>query len=188
MLMLYRTVVLSVMLAGLANSIEAQQTTQTGRGGGGSPHVRTEWTIDGAKIAISYGRPSLRGRPESQMMPPNAVWRTGADTATRMVTDRPLTFGAVKLAPGTYTINTQPGTGSWQLILGRMASPGQPGIPYLPELEIGRAPMQVGKTTAPVEQLTIHIDDRPTGATLRIEWGTTSVTIPFTVGAINSPL
>jgi hypothetical protein len=42
--------------------------------------------------------------------------------------------------------------------------------------------MQVGKTAAPVEQLTISIDDTPAGATLRVEWGTTSATSPFTVG------
>jgi hypothetical protein len=42
--------------------------------------------------------------------------------------------------------------------------------------------MKAGKTAAPVEQLTISIDDTPAGATLKIEWGTTSASIPFTVG------
>ena len=42
--------------------------------------------------------------------------------------------------------------------------------------------MQKGKTKAPVEQVTISIDDTPAGATLRIEWGTTSASIPFTIG------
>ena len=36
------------------------------------------------------------------------------------------------------------------------------------DLEIGRTPMSVGKTKAPVEQMTISIDDTPKGATLRI--------------------
>ena len=42
--------------------------------------------------------------------------------------------------------------------------------------------MTVGKSKAPVEQMTISIDDTPTGATLRVEWGGTSATAPFTVG------
>ena len=42
--------------------------------------------------------------------------------------------------------------------------------------------MAAGKTKAPVETMTISIDDTPTGATLRIEWGGTSATAPFTVG------
>jgi hypothetical protein len=38
------------------------------------------------------------------------------------------------------------------------------------------------KAAKPVEQLTIHVDDTPQGGTLRIEWGTTSASAPFTVG------
>jgi hypothetical protein len=166
----------------LASSVaHAQKSTQTGPGRGGSPHFKSEWTIDGAAIAISYGRPSLKGRPEAQVMPPGQPWRTGADTATRIVTNKPIKFGTVTLAPGTYTINTQPGEGSWQLILGKMETPGQWGVPYKSELEVGRAPMVIARGASPVEQLTISIDDTAAGATLRIEWGTAKATVPFTV-------
>ena len=115
------------------------------------------------------------------MMPPGQPWRTGADAATTLTTDKPLKFGSLSVAPGSYTINTEPGA-TWTLILGKVGAPNQPGIPYKPELEIGKAPMQKGKTKAPVEQVTISIDDTPAGATLRIEWGTTSASIPFTIG------
>jgi hypothetical protein len=47
---------------------------------------------------------------------------------------------------------------------------------------MGRTPMMRGKTKAPVENVTISIDDTPAGATLRVEWGTVSATAPFTVG------
>jgi hypothetical protein len=169
-----------MMVAGLVAMGAAQKTTEIHPGKGGSPHVRTQWTIDGAAIAIEYGRPSIKGRPESKLMPPGQPWRTGADEATLLITDRALTFGPVKLAPGTYTINTQPGD-QWQIIFGKLGKPGQWGIPYQAPLEIARAPMTAGTTKAPVEQLTISIDDTPTGGRLRIEWGTTSVSVPFTV-------
>ena len=162
--------------------VSAQKTTELKTGGGGSPHVRTEWTIDTANIAIEYGRPFLKGRPEAQMMPPGREWRTGADAATIITTDKALKFGAVSLAPGTYTINTVPGEKEWQIVFGRLSKPGQWGIPYQKDLEIGRTAMAIGKTKAPVENVTISIDDTPQGATLRIEWGTASVTAPFTVG------
>ena len=171
----------TVLFIGSGFVVDAQKTTPLGVGGGGSPHVRTEWTVDGASIAIEYGRPYLKGRAEAQMMPPGAPWRTGADQATIITTNRPLKFGAVSLAPGTYTINTQPGA-EWQLIVGRLEKPGQWGIPYQPKLEVGRTPMKSGKAAAPAEQVTISIDDTPAGANLRIDWGTTSVTAPFTVG------
>jgi hypothetical protein len=158
----------------------AQQTTQVHPGKGGSPHVKTAWTIDGASIAITYGRPSVKGRPADQLMPPGQTWRTGADEATTLETDKPLTFGALQVPAGTYTLYTVPGATEWQLIVSKKT--GQWGIPYPQGEDLGRAPMKVGTTAAPVEQLTISIDDTPAGATLRVEWGMTSATIAFRVG------
>lgn len=173
-------IALTVVVSALA-TVAAQQMTEIHPGKGGSPHVRGAWKIDGAAITIEYGRPAIKGRAEADLMPPGKPWRTGADEATVITTDRALTFGKTKLAPGTYTINTQPGA-TWEIIFGKLDKPGQWGVPYQAPLELSRAPMTVGKTSAPVEQLTISIDDTPAGATLRIEWGTTRATVPFTVG------
>jgi hypothetical protein len=182
MLVHYRATCATIAAALATATLAAQTTTQVHAGKGGSPHVRSEWTIDGAHISIVYGRPYLKGRAESQVMPPGKPWRTGADEATLLTTDKPLKFGTLSLAAGTYTINTQPGAQEWQLIAGKLEKPGQWGIPYRAALEIGRAPMKLGTTAAAVEQLTISIDDTDAGGLLRIEWGTTSATIPFTVG------
>ena len=171
------------LAAAFGTTLIAQKTTEVHPGRGGSPHVKSEWMIDGATISITYGRPSLKGRPESQLMPVGKPWRTGADEATILTTDRPLKFGAVSLAPGSYTINTQPGQAEWQLILGKLGEKGQAqwGIPYQTALEIGRTPMKVATAKVPAEQLTILIDDTAAGGVLRIEWGTISASIPFTV-------
>jgi hypothetical protein len=166
-----------------AVSLAAQKVTQTKTGGGGSPHVKAESTVDGAAITIEYGRPSLKGRPESQMMPAGQPWRTGADEATTITSSKPLTFGSVKLEAGTtYTINTVPGDKEWHVVFGKLGKPGQWGVPYQPALEIGKAPMTLGKAGKPVEQLTISVDDTAAGGTLRVEWGTVSATAPFKVG------
>jgi hypothetical protein len=171
----------AVLFGVLAMPLAAQKTTPIHPGRGGSPHVKTEWMIDGAAISIEYGRPFLKGRPEAELMPPGNPWRAGADEATLLTTDKPLKFGSQSLAPGSYTINLQPGP-TWQLIIGKLGKPGQNGVPYDASLEMWRVPMTAGKTTAPVEQLTYTITDTPAGATLRLEWGTTSVSVPFTVG------
>jgi hypothetical protein len=157
----------------------AQVTTPIHPGRAGSPHVRTEWKIDGATISIEYGRPFLKGRPESQLMPPGQEWRTGADEATTLRTDRSLRFGALVVPAGTYQIHTVPGAASWQLIISKSTQAW--GIPYPAGQDLGRTPMTVTKTAKPVEQLTISIDDTAAGATLRIEWGTTSAQAAFTV-------
>ena len=176
-----RLIAAGVLGAVLAEGAGAQKTTDLGTGRGGSAHVKTEWTIGGAHIAIAYGRPTLKGRAEATLMPPGRPWRTGADAATVLTTDKALTFGKVVLQPGSYTINTQPGATSWQLIFGKLEKEGQWGVPYLPALEIARTPMSVKKVATPVEQLTISIDRQGAGQRLRVEWGTASASAPFTI-------
>jgi hypothetical protein len=172
----------AVGIAALTAGLLAQTTTQVHPGSGGSPHVKTSWTIDGAAISIEYGRPSLKGRPEAQLMPLGAPWRTGADEATFITSDKPLRFGPLAMPAGTFSINTQPEAAAWQFILGNAEGPKQWGVPYKAQLERGRAPMRVTKNAKPVEQLTISIDDTAAGGTLKVEWGTTIASIDFTVG------
>ena len=160
--------------------LNAQTTTPVHPGKGGSPHVRTEWKIDGATVSIEYGRPSLKGRTDNDVMPPGKEWRTGADEATTLKTDRTLRFGNLVVPAGTYQIHSVPGPSGWQLIISKSTQAW--GIPYPAGQDLGRTPMTVAKTAAPVEQMAISIDDTPAGATLRIEWGTVSARAPFTVG------
>jgi len=165
-----------------AVTVTAQKTTPVGNRNAASPHVKTEWTIDGANISITYGRPYLKGRTMGKDVDPfvGKEWRTGADEATTIVSDKALKFGSLTVPAGTHTLYTVAGDTAWQLVVSKKT--GQWGIPYPAGEDLGRAPMKVGKTGGPIELLTISIDDTPAGGTLRIEWGTTSATIPFTVG------
>ena len=158
-----------------------RKTTDLGAGSGGSAHVKTEWVVAPANISIAYGRPSLKGRADSVLMPAGAEWRTGADVATTLITDKALKFGTITLQPGSYTINTVPGATEWQLVLGTLGNAKQWGVPYKKDLEIGRVPMKLGKTAAPVELLTIHVEPGKSAGVLKIEWGNKSASIPFTV-------
>ena len=173
--------VTSVALFLMVAAVGAQKTTQVHPGTAGSPHARSEWAIDGATISIEYGRPFLKGRSVGKEVAPfGTEWRTGADEATTLKTDKPLKIGTLSLPAGTYTLYTLPGEKEWQLIVSRRT--GQWGIPYPAGQDLGRTPMTVGKTTSPVEQLTISLQDTSAGGTLRVDWGTTSASVPFTVG------
>ena len=178
--------VLAVALAATAltftTSLHAQKTTQVHPGKAGSPHVKTEWTIDGANLSIEYGRPSLKGRVPGKDIDPydGREWRTGADEATTLVTSRALTFGDLKLPAGTYTLYTIPTGGTWHLIVSKKT--GQWGVPYPKGEDLGRAPMTLGKAPKAAEQLTISVDDTAAGGTLHVDWGTTRASIPFRVG------
>ena len=174
--------VAALVAATMTTTLLAQKTTPMGTGSGGSPHVRSEWTIDGADIAIEYGRPSLRGRTPGKDVDPyeGKEWRTGADEQTTLITSKALKFGTLEVPAGRYGLHTIPIKGQWQLIVSKR--PKGWGIPYPAGQDLGRVPMTMGKAPAAAEQLTISIDDTPAGGTLHIDWGTTRASIPFTVG------
>jgi hypothetical protein len=172
---------LAVATLALGAAVGAQKTTPVHPGKAGSPHVRTEWTIDGGHLSIEYGRPSLKGRTPGKDIDPyvGKEWRTGADEATTLKTDKMLMFGSVHLVPGTYTLYTIPVGARWQLIVSRET--GQWGIPYPKGKDVGRAPMTLSTAPAAAEQLTFSMEDTAKGATLHIDWGTTRASIPFTI-------
>ena len=174
--------VAALTLATFVATTFAQKTTQVHPGKAGSPHVKTEWTVDGANLSIEYGRPLLKGRTPGKDVDPyeGREWRTGADEATTLVTSRALKFGNLSLPAGTYTLYTIPVKGTWQLVVSKKT--GQWGIPYPKGEDLGRAPMTLGKAPKAAEQLTISINDTPAGGTLHVDWGTTRASIPFTVG------
>jgi hypothetical protein len=108
----------ALMAAAFGATVLAQKTTELGVGGGGSPHVKTDWVIDGSNISITYGRPALKGRTPGTDIDPyeGKEWRTGADEQTTLVTSKALKFGSLTVPAGTYGIHTIPVKGTWQLI------------------------------------------------------------------------
>ena len=173
--------ILAVACALAGTTVGAQKSTTLNPGAAGSAHVRTEWVIDGANISIEYGRPALKGRSLKSFEWYGQEWRTGADQATTLKTDKTLKFGTLVVPAGTYSLYTLTGDKPWQLIVSKVT--GKWGIPYPGAADdLGRAPMRMSTVAPPAELLTIAIDDTPTGGTLRIEWGTTRAAINFVAG------
>ena len=166
----------------LGVSLSAQKVTPLKKGSGGSDHVRTESTVDGANISIEYGRPMLKNRTPGKDIDPydGKEWRTGADEQTTLKTDKPLKIGTLTVPAGTYGLHTIPVSGTWQLIVSKRASGW--GIPYPAGQDLGRVPMTMSKPSAPAETLTISVDDTPAGGAINISWGGTKATAAFTVG------
>jgi hypothetical protein len=174
-----RSLVTVAVVLGCTAALFAQQTTQLKVGRGGSPHVRTDWTIDGAAISIEYGRPYLKGRALDTLTPAGRAWRAGADEATTLKTDKALKFGALTVPAGSYTLFAVPGKTEWQLAINKQT--GQWGTDYDQAQDLGRVPMKVSSLKKPEEQVTFAIDDTPAGATLHLDWGTVRASTDFTV-------
>lgn len=172
----------------LAAPVAAQKTTQIHPGKGGSPHVRSEWTIDDAAISIEYGRPSVKGRtifgPDG-LHKPGSIWRMGADEATTIKTSKDLMFGSLHVPAGTYTLFALPLAGetpdkpAGKLIFSKQT--GQWGTQYDEKQDLGRVDANVTFLETPVETLTITLVDTPAGGMFVMEWANIRAEVPFVV-------
>ena len=147
-----------------------------------SPRDSVTASVGGANVSLAYGRPSLRGRSAvgGVLVPYGQVWRTGANEATRLVTDRDLMIGGTRVPAGIYSVWTIPGPREWTLILNRQS--GQWGTEYHPEQDFARIPVSFDRAPdGPVEQLTMRLEPSGQGGALQIVWENTRVSVPFTV-------
>lgn len=144
-----------------------------------SPHESAMGKVGEANITVTYGRPYKKGREiYGGLVPWDEVWRTGADEATTLETDRDLMLGSLHVPAGKYALFTIPGQDNWTLIVNKVAD--QWGAFNFAEAEdLGRVQMSVSESEA-TEQLTIGIEagEGPNG-TLSIVWDTTAATLPI---------
>jgi hypothetical protein len=146
-----------------------------------SPPAVASAEVDGASIDIQYAQPAVRGRTIwGGIVPFNEVWRTGANAATHMTTDRSLVFGGQSIPAGTYTLwSIFQDADSGQLIVN--AQTNQWGTNYDAAQDVLRVDMNAVTTAEPSERFTIHIRDTDAGGELVLAWDTTEWTVPFTV-------
>ena len=140
---------------------------------------------DGKTIQVDYSSPRAKGRKifgdasEKALVPYGEIWRTGANEATKFVTDANVTVGGKSLPAGSYTIFTIPKADKWTLIINKKTA--EWGIPYKYEAdELGRVDMHVSKTTAPVENFIITFDSAGSKCTMSLEWENTRASVEIT--------
>ena len=165
------------------------EADRAGRGMGElSGRAQEEFTVAGARIALDHGVPVRRGRDIfPAVVPWGQVWRTGANRATHLTTDRTLVLGdpargaTLTVPAGEYTLFSVPeAEGGW-LIVNRQTN--QNGTAYDAARDLGRVRMRRTTVAEPVERFTIRAE--PGGGTgagvLRIEWDRSRFEVPFRV-------
>ena len=147
-----------------------------------SPRDSVVQVVGDARVVVDYGRPSKRRRKEifGALVPYGVIWRTGANEATHLRTDRDLMIGTLRVPRGTYTLWTIPEREQWTLIVNRQTR--QWGTEYDATQDLGRVTMEVTPLEEPLEQFTIAIGPVNNGsAVLRMSWDTTQASIPVRV-------
>lgn len=146
---------------------------RAGKGlGPASPNVETRTKVEGASIDLRHGSPRLRGRTGvmKALVESGSVWRTGANEATTLETNRDLLLGGARIPAGKYSLWTQASPGGIQLIVNRES--GQWGTDYEATHDVVRVGLHVATSNAPVESLVIDVANTGAGNELRIRWDT----------------
>ena len=148
-----------------------------------SPPDSSVARVGNATITIHYARPRTRGRVIfGNIVPWDTVWRTGANDATVLVTDRDLVVGGTSIPAGSYSLFTIPSRSGTTLVLNRETMRnGEPlaGTDYDVSKDFARIAMSTTTLAAPVEPLTIEVVPRGDAATLRVAWDRREMTVPI---------
>ena len=143
-----------------------------------SPRREMRGTVGGAAVVVNYGSPSVKGRNLwGELVPHDAVWRTGANEATTIEFANDVTVEGEELPAGKYAFFTIPkATGAWDVIFNSTAD--QWGSYDYDEtndaLRVTATPIMVDDSSETLEYM---ID----GDNLVLTWGT--MTLPLTVKA-----
>ena len=171
-----------------AATLSAQQPKRVASTGGASPHETTSAVIDGCRVTITYGRPFTNnpktGEPRKiwgSLVPWDKAWRTGADEATLLLTQKPLMIGETTIPAGAYTLYTIPSeSGTAKLAISKNL--GAWGVPVDEKNDLARVDLKKEPLEKTADQFTMAVAKNPTGGgVIKLMWENTQFSVPFTV-------
>lgn len=134
-----------------------------------------------SSIEIVYSRPNMKGRMVfGDLAPFGKLWRTGANSATRITFGEDVKVGGVAVKAGSYALYTVPNKDEWEVILNKgINNWGSDGYQASDDV----AKFKVKPMTLPmnIETFTISVGNvMPASADIQIMWEKTAVSFPVT--------
>ncbi len=141
----------------------------------GNERGEAKATIGGANVAITYGRPMLKGRDMMKMIQPGQLWRIGADVPTTLESDRDLDFAGTRIPKGKYVLLARfVEPGKWTLVVST-----KPAREFNPAAKVAEAPLDLQEAKDPAEAVTISLSENGGRGVIEIAWGTMRLTGSF---------
>lgn len=146
-----------------------------------SPSAEVEQQVGVTEVEISYSRPSVRGRQIwGKLVPYDKMWRTGANKATSIAFDEPVSIAGKKIEPGKYAIFTIPGKDEWTVIINENADQWGKGD-YDKSEDVHRFKVSP-KETHHHEMMTFHFKNvSKDSAGIMLAWKKTRIDFPLTL-------
>jgi hypothetical protein len=184
----------SLALLGLAFALTASLTAQTAAPAApklefpaASPATSIKQRVGITDIELNYARPGAKGRVVfGALVPYGKIWRTGANTATKIKFSTAVNFGGAAIPAGSYELFTIPGEKEWTVIVHKDSS-SWGAYAYKQENDVARVTVKPVALAAAVETLEIGFNDlRDESATLNLSWANVRVPVAIKVDLVAS--
>lgn len=152
-----------------------------------SPAATLKQRVGFTDIEVSYSRPSMRDRKIfGAFLPYGEVWRTGANTATKITFSTDVKVAGKTLPAGAYALYSIPDLSEWTIIFNKVT--GEWGAySYKEENDALRVTAKAQGLTQPVETFTIDFNDlRTESATLNLVWEKVRVPVKIEVDVVKN--
>jgi len=164
-----------------------------------SPHETLSNVIGGDRVMFVYGRPYTKNPRTGEirkiwggLVPYGQVWRTGADEATLLITQKPIVLGGATIPAGCYSVWTLPNDdGTAKLIINKQI--GQwgedrtnPKNVYDEANDVARVDLKKSDLDTSVDQFTISIEKDPDvkgGGLIKLKWEKTQYAVAFALAS-----
>lgn len=143
-----------------------------------SQTVKQEFGL--STIELSYSRPNMKGRKIfGDLVPYNAVWRTGANSATTLSFGDEVTIGGTKVPAGKYGLLTIPGATEWTIIISKQTNVTSPAS-YKADQDVVRVKVKPMELPWAMESFSLMFNNvNANTIELGITWDRTYVAVPI---------
>ena len=146
-----------------------------------SPAASFKQRVGITDVSVEYSRPSMRGREIfGGLVPYGEVWRTGANSATKITFSTDVKLGGADVAAGTYALFTIPGKTEWTVILNNVTDQWG-SYSYSAENNVVRVTAKPVALPNPIETFSIGVSNLSAegSATMYLMWE--KVRVPVTI-------
>lgn len=150
-----------------------------------SPLCVVEQIVGLTTITVEYSRPSARDRAVfGELVPYNTLWRTGANSCTKISFDGPVAFDGNVVPAGKYAVLSTPGKDGWTVYLNTDTTLGGTNG-YDPAKNVAELKAEVREDGTLTETFTIGFDAvKDDRAVLQLRWEKTVVSVPVHADAL----
>jgi len=174
-----QSILLFALLLSVSSWVNAQIQTPSA-----SPSAKVEQRIGLVDVAVEYSRTSVKGREIfGDLVPYDSIWRTGANSATKITFSDSVSFGGKTVKKGSYALLTKPGKQTWTFMLYPHNSTS-----YSSYLDSDVVPVSVTANVGTLakdarkESFLIAFDNlTSTGGDFQLLWDNVIITVPIKV-------